>query len=241
MLLVAGSAQAQRPIPTNGRQVQNPNQRVNQRTVQEGENQDEENGRRTLLDDSTKMVFGPTTALFYFEKDIKRNSLTLYPQDTSLTNFHNYDPVAKSGWKYQDLGNIGSAATPVFYQIPELIGTTSGFHAYDIYYTDPSNNRYFDTKSPFTEMSAFFGGGNRNMLDIKFARNVNPRWNIGFDFHTMRVRKTLNPTARDDNMVDQTTYSIHTNYRSEDGKYWFLGNFSRMRHVVNEIGGIIPP
>ncbi|WP_255590546.1 MULTISPECIES: putative porin [unclassified Algoriphagus] len=241
VLLVAGSAQAQRPIPTNGRQVQNPNQRVNQRTVQEGENQDEENGRRTLLDDSTKMVFGPTTALFYFEKDIKRNSLTLYPQDTSLTNFHNYDPVAKSGWKYQDLGNIGSAATPVFYQIPELIGTTSGFHAYDIYYTDPSNNRYFDTKSPFTEMSAFFGGGNRNMLDIKFARNVNPRWNIGFDFHTMRVRKTLNPTARDDNMVDQTTYSIHTNYRSEDGKYWFLGNFSRMRHVVNEIGGIIPP
>ncbi|HAH35799.1 MAG TPA: hypothetical protein DCL81_04460, partial [Algoriphagus sp.] len=87
----------------------------------------------------------------------------------------------------------------------------------------------------------FFGGGNRNMLDIKFARNVNPRWNIGFDFYTMRVRKTLNPTARDDNMVDQTTYSIHTNYRSEDGKYWFLGNFSRMRHVVNEIGGIIPP
>jgi len=42
-------------------------------------------------------------------------------------------------------------------------------------------------------------------------------------------------------MVEQTAYSFHTNYRSENGKYWFLGNFSRMRHVVNEIVGIIPP
>lgn len=207
---------------------------------EEGE-EGEQNLRKSLLDDSTQMVFGPKTALYYFEKDIKRNRLVLYPQDTSLTNFHNYDPVAKGGWKYQDLGNVGSAATPVFYQIPQTIGTTSGFSAYDIYYRDPSENKYFDTKSPFTEMSAFFGGGNRNMLDIKFARNINPRWNVGFDFHTIRARKTLNPTARDDNMVSQTTYSLHSNYRSENGRYWILGNFSRMRHVVNEIGGIIPP
>lgn len=207
---------------------------------EEGE-EGETNFRKSLLDDSTKMVFGPKTALYYFERDIKRNSLVLYPQDTSLTNFHNYDPVAKSGWKYQDLGNIGSATTPVFYQVPKIIGTTSGFGAYDIYFRDPSDNKYFDTKSPFTEMSAFFGGGNRNMLDIKFARNINSRWNVGFDFHTIKSRKTLNPTARDDNMVNQTSYSLHSNYRSENGRYWILGTFSRMRHVVNEIGGIIPP
>jgi len=233
---------AQRPIPQNGRQVQNPNQRVQQEALQQGEVEGEEQtGRRTLLDDSTRMVFGPTTALFFYEKDIKRNSLTLYPQDTSLTNFHNYDPRAKGGWKYQDLGNIGSAAQPIFYEIPDQIGTRSGFHAYDIYYHNPETRKYFDTKSPFTNMSAFFGGGNRNMLDLEFARNVNPRWNIGFEFHTIRSRKTLNPIARDDNMVEQTSYSLHTNYRSENGRYWLLGNFSRMKHVVNEIGGIIPP
>lgn len=239
MILVSGNnAWSQVTRTQNGRQVQDPNQQVRPGELEE---EGEEGRRRTLLDDSTKMVFGPKTALFYFEKDIKRNSLTLYPQDTSLTNFHNYDPVAKSGWKYQDLGNIGSAAIPVYYEIPKLIGTTSGFHGYDLYYTDPSENRYFDTKSPFTEMSAFFGGGHRNMLDIKFARNINSRWNVGFDFHTIKARKTLNPNARDDQMVNQTKYSLHTNYRSENGRYWFLGNFSRMRHVVNEIGGIIPP
>lgn len=241
LLLSTSELLAQRPIPQRGRQVQNPNTRVQREALQEGEGEEELEGRRTLLDDSTKMVFGPNTALFYFEKDIKRNSLTLFPQDTLLDNFHNYDPVAKSGWKYQDLGNIGSAAKPMYYQVPELIGTSSGFHAYDLYYRKPEERRYFDTKSPFTNMSAFFGGGSRNMLDIEFARNINPRWNVGFELHTIRARKTLNPNRRDDNMVDQTSYSLHTNYRSENGRYWILGNFSRMRHIVNEIGGIIPP
>ena len=229
---------AQRPVqgnPPTGRPT-----RPEREVINPDEEQEQE-GRRTLLDDSTRMVYGPKTSLYFFEKDIRRNSLTLYEQDTLLDNFHNYDPVQKGGWKYQDLANIGSATKPVFYQVPELIGTTSGFHAYDPYFVDPSKRRYFDTKSPFTEMSAFFGGGNRNMLDIYFARNVNPRWNVGFDFRTQRIRKTLNPNTRDDYMAEQNSYGLHTNYRSENGRYWLLGAFSRMRHLVNEIGGIIPP
>ncbi|MFV8227136.1 putative porin, partial [Christiangramia aquimixticola] len=87
----------------------------------------------------------------------------------------------------------------------------------------------------------FFGGGNRNMLDVSFARNINPRWNVGIDFNTLRIRKTLNPAQRDDHMAVQNAYAFHTNYRSENGKYWLLGAFSRMKHTVNEIGGIIPP
>lgn len=239
VILASQTAFAQRPIPP----IQ-PNMGQGTPRTREPVNPEEEeqqDGRRPLLDDSTRQVYGPKTSLFYFERDLKRNRLQLYEQDTSLTNFHNYDPVAKGGWKYQDLGNIGSAAKPVYYEIPEMIGLRSGFQAYDLYYHDPIKRRYFDTKSPFTEMSAFFGGGNRNMLDLTFARNVNPRWNVGFELHTQRVRKTLNPVARDDHMAEQNAYSLHTNYRSENGKYWLLGSFSRMRHVVNEIGGIIPP
>jgi len=228
---------AQRTVPPTR---QNTTQQRNEELVDPDE-EEESVGRKSLLDDSTRMVYGPKTSLYFFEKDIKRNNLILYPQDTALNNFHNYDPVAKSNWKYQDLGNVGSATKPIFYEIPDVIGTRSGFSAYDLYYHAPENNKYFDTKSPFTEMSAFFGGGQRNMLDLAFARNINPRWNVGFDLHTIRSRKTLNPVARDDNMVSQNSYSLHTNYRSENGKYWFLGNFSRMLHKVNEIGGIIPP
>lgn len=232
---------AQRPIPQNSTPaVGQTNRPLRGETDPEAE-EEVPDGRKPLLDDSTRQVYGPKTSLFYFEKDLKRNSLRLYEQDTSLTNFHNYDPIAKGGWKYQDLGNIGSNARPVFYEIPETIGLRSGFQGYDLYYHDPTKRRYFDTKSPFTEMSAFFGGGNRNMLDIAFARNITAKWNVGFELHTARVRKTLNPVDRDDHMTEQNAYTFHTNYRSENGKYWVLGAFSRMRHVVYEIGGIIPP
>lgn len=239
--LAALQVHAQRPIPTTGKKPVNSNPNQRQLSELEGIEQQEVEGRRTLLDDSTQMVFGPNTSLYFYEKDIKRNRLVLYPQDTLLDNFHNYDPVAKGNWKDQDLGNIGTATKSIFYKIPDLIGTRSGFHGYDFYFQDPQYARYFDTKSPFTEMSAFFGGGSRNMLDLVFARNVNPRWNLGFEMHTIRARKTLNPVAREDNMTEQNAYSFQTNYRSENEKYWILATFSRMRHLVNEIGGIIPP
>lgn len=236
------SAWAQRPIPQQqGQSSGFPAVNRSERQLVNPDEQEQDTGRKALLDDSTRQVYGPKTSLFFFEKDLKRNSLKLFEQDTSLTNFHNYDPVAKSGWKYQDLGNIGSASQPIFFEAPEVIGTRSGLHAYDLYFKDPAKRRYFDTKSPFTEMSAFFGGGNRNLLDITFARNVNPRWNLGFEFSTYRVRKTLNPVNRDDHLANQNSYAFHTNYRSENGRYWILGAFSRMKHVVSEIGGIIPP
>jgi hypothetical protein len=241
VLLAFQTLLAQRPVPQT-QQFPGVGQTARQgRELVDPQEAEETDGRRPLLDDSTRQVFGPKTTLYFFEKDLKRNRLMLYEQDTLLNNFHNYDPVAKSGWKYQDLGNIGSAAKPVFYEVPELIGLSSGFHGYDLYFRDPAKRKYYDTKSPFTEMSAFFGGGNRNMLDLAFARNVNSRWNLGFDFNTQRVRKTLNPTNRDDRMAEQNAYGFHTNYRTENGRYWLLGSFSRMKHIVNEIGGIIPP
>jgi hypothetical protein len=202
---------------------------------------DPDQPRRGLLDDSTKQVYGPRTTLYFYEHLIRNNRFEKYEIDTSLTGFHNYEPVARTWYKYQDLGNIGSASQPIFYDVPDQIGRTSGFHAYDLHYRSPDDMVYYDTKSPYTNLAAFFGGGNRNMLDITFARNINPRWNVGFNFHTIRARKVLNPARRDDNMVDQNTYSLQTSYRSENEKYILLANFSRMRHLVNEQGGIIPP
>jgi hypothetical protein len=241
-LIFEVSAQIQRPTrPPQGQGQFPPAGGERQVLDQSQDGQDDTGGRKKLIDDSTKMVFGPKTTLYFLERDIKRNRERKIEIDTILNNFHYYEPVAKSGWMYQDLGNIGSAAKPIFYQVPKMIGTTSGFHVYDLYYNSPDSMKYYDTKSPYTQMNAFFGGGNRNMLDLAFARNVNPRWNVGFNLSTIRARKTLNPNARDDNLTVQNSYSMHTNYRSENGKYLLLGNFSRMNHEVNEQGGIISP
>jgi hypothetical protein len=235
---LAGRLQAQ-VVPPPGQQQQ---QQRQQRQVDPEQEEEQQPGlKRGILDDSTKMVYGPRTTLYFQEKNIRHNRFEKTEIDTALTGFHNIDPVARTWYRYQDLGNIGSAAQPIFYEIPGQIGRTSGFHVYDLYYHSPDSMVYYDTKSPYTNLAAFFGGGNRNMLDVAFARNINPRWNVGFNFHTIRARKVLNPARRDDNMVEQNSYSVHTSYRSEDEKYILLANFSRMRHFVQEQGGIIPP
>ncbi len=201
----------------------------------------EEGPRRGLLDDSTKMVYGPNTSLYFYEKYVRDNRFEKVALDTSLTGFHNYEPVADTWYTYQDLGNLGTAARPIFYEVPLQIGRTSGFHAYDLYYHSPDSIRYFDTKSPHTHIAAFFGGGNRNKLDVEFVRNIQPNWNVGIAYRTIRARKTLNPTRRDDNNVVNDSYEMHTNYVSPNGKYRLLASFTRMKHNVNEQGGIIPP
>lgn len=240
-IMLVSIAQAQRPLPGQNQGFP-PNQGQN-RELQGDPDQErgDQTGRKKLIDDSTKMVYGPKTTLYFLEKDIKRNRMKKYEVDTLLDNFHYYEPNAKSGWKFQDLGNVGSAAKPLFYQAPVMIGTTSGFHAYDLYYNSTDSMKYYDTKSPYTSMNAFYGGGNRNLLDIVFARNVNPRWNVGFNFHTIRARKTLNPNRRDDNKAEQNAYSLNTSYKSENDRYLLLASFSRMLHKVNEQGGIISP
>ncbi|WP_230981335.1 putative porin [Echinicola salinicaeni] len=205
------------------------------------EEEEQQQRRGGLIDDSTKMVYGPKTSLYFLEENVRFNKMEKTPLDTGLTNFHNFEPVFKSGNKYQDLGNLGSAAKPVYYDLPGKIGARSGFDVYDLYYRSPDSLKYFDTKSPYTKLEAFYGGGNRNLLNVEFARNITPTWNVGFNFNTVRARKTLNPNARDDNMAEQTSYSIHTNYQSDNGKYMLLANFSRMHHKVYEQGGIISP
>ena len=148
-------AQVRPRVPQTGNPTGIPPQQNQERNLEEsGESQ----GRKKLIDDSTKMVFGPNTSLYFLEKDVKKNRIRKIEGDTSLYNFHYFEPVAKSGWMYQDLGNVGSAAKPIFYQLPSMIGTTSGFEAYDPYYFGPDSMRYYDTKSPYTQMNAFFGG-----------------------------------------------------------------------------------
>lgn len=205
------------------------------------EDEDENSPRRGLLDDSTKMVYGPNTSLYFYEKSVRNNRFEKLELDTALTGFHNYEAVADTWYKYQDLANLGTAARPVFYEVPQQIGSTSGFDAYNLYHNSADSIKYYDTKSPHTNIAAFFGGGNRNKLDVEFVRNIKPNWNVGIAYRTIRARKTLNPTRRDDNNVVNDSYEIHTNYHSENEKYRLLASFTRMKHNVNEQGGIIPP
>jgi len=93
-----------------------------------------EAGRRgsRVLDDTTKQVYGPKTSKYYYENDVFFNRITYHPIDTAIRNFHRFNYVQWHNNFYQDLGNIGTSITPIFYQKPSLIGVTSGFNSYNL-------------------------------------------------------------------------------------------------------------
>src|SRR3989337_1310862 len=190
-----------------------------------------------VIDDTTKQVYGPKTSKYYFEKDVFFNRITYYPIDTAIRNFHRYNYVQRNYNLYQDLGNIGTAIRPIYYQVPDVLGVTSGFNSYDLYW-DSEQIRYFDTKSPYSNMKAILGGEGRSMTRIAFSRNITSQWNFGFDYRTLLIDKQVERQGKGDRNVRSTYYDLYTSYQTSDSSYRVMANFRRNRHDVFEYGGI---
>jgi hypothetical protein len=191
-----------------------------------------------ILDDSTQNLYGPTTTRFTYLYDIKFNRNRIYFPDTTITRFHIYSYVNLHENNLQDLGNIGTAAQPVFYEPPETIGRTSGYYVYDPYRLRVKEMQLFNTRSPFTHIYAVLGGGNRNKTYIQHSQSIKPNWNFGFNYQTLRMNKQVSSQGRGDNEVESTAYNGYMYYWTRDSTYFIHGAFSRINHKVDESGGI---
>ena len=194
-----------------------------------------------ILDDSTKLVYGPTTTRFITESDLLYNADPedySYP-DTLINNFYQFDELERLGYRYQNLGNLGTALGPVFYEVPEVIGLRSGFEVYDYWFYAPEDFKYFNTRSPYTDLTYFLAGNGRSLVEVTHSRNITPNWNVGFDFRRLTADKQIGPTlSRGDKQIVSTAYDLFTYYKTNDSRYQVLANFSRLKHTVDESGGI---
>ncbi len=196
-----------------------------------------------VTDDSTKMVYGPETSIFTTEQDIKNNITTYQYLDTTLRQMHLWEPVEKERYYLQNLGAVGSANQSIFYEAPDVIGKRSGFNVYDYYIKTPDDFRYFDTKSPYTNMRSIIGGNDRAYIGVDFSRNVNENWNVGFNFNRWTIDKQVGLTANrsQNTYVLSHSYDIYSDYQTPNRKYRLLVNFARTYHKVNETGGVQQP
>jgi hypothetical protein len=206
---------------------------VNAQVIQ----QPERRGSR-VIDDTTKQVYGPNTSRYYYEQDVFYNRMVLHSIDTSSLNFHrNSSYVQQNNNFYQDLGNIGTAIRPVYFQTPETIGARIGFEVYDLYWNS-ERIRYFDTKSPYSNMKLILGGRGRSLTRATFSRNINPRWNFGFTYRGLFVDKQIQRRGKNDRIARGNYYDAYTAFQSKDSTYRFLMNFRRSLHRINEFGGV---
>lgn len=196
---------------------------------------------RIGLDDSTKVVYGPTSTRYFLEEDVVNNRKRLYTIDTVLDAIHNYNFVQRNKNLYQDLGNIGTAIRPVFYKAPEQIGTLLGYDAYTLYDIKPSQVRYYNTKSPFSSIIYVPGGGEQDLLQFELSRNVDSLWNIGLNVQRISANKTLvdRTTTGDNTAISHWDFTVHSNYQTRNKKYSLLAFVNLADRNINDQGGLV--
>lgn len=196
-----------------------------------------------ILDDSTKLVYGPKTTTYIRESSLYYQTDQQYFPDTVVRNFYRILPVEQSGYRLQTLENFGTAQNPIFYTLPEQIGLRTGFNVYDLWFNEPAEIRYYNSRSPYTRLFYSLGGNGRSWVDVTHARNINPRWNVGVDFRRITAEQQIDPSTRanERNQVTSTAYSIYSRYQDKNERYQLLASFSRLKHSARESGGIFIP
>jgi len=196
---------------------------------------------RIGLDDSTKVVYGPTSTKYFLEEDVFNNRKKLYTIDTVIDAVHNYNFIQRNKNLYQDLGNLGTAIRPIFYKAPEQIGTLLGYNAFSLYTFKPNQVRYFNTKSPFSNIIYVPGGGQQDLLQFELSRNIDSLWNVGINVQRITANKPLidNTATADNSAINHWDFMVHSNYQTKNKKYSLLAYFNLSDHNSNDQGGVV--
>lgn len=190
-----------------------------------------------IIDDTTKNIYGPNTSHYYYQEDFFFNRNLLYAIDTTAWNFHRFSYVQRYDNFYQDLGNIGTAIRPIYNSVSEKIGANTGFDAYNLYW-DSETIRYFDTKSPYSNMKIIVGGKGRAVTKVTFSRNITPRWNFGANYRALLIDKQVQRQGKGDRHVRSTYYDLFSVFHTKDSTYSVFVNYRKNTQQVDEYGGV---
>ncbi|GAB4330099.1 MAG: hypothetical protein OHK0038_04340 [Flammeovirgaceae bacterium] len=209
---------------------------TNQKSLIEKNLQDQPRDKKDLADSTSKhnsQDFTPEQLLAYQ----KSKGFSI---DTSLTSFQRYNIVESADYKRQDLSNSATPSQSIFERTPTEIGVRWGIETLRPYMIDVQQVAYYDTQSPLTEWRYSQGGDGRIRMDIRFARNVNPQWNIGFLYGRAsgRVLKGYKSVRKNDFQTIHENMLMHTSYQTKARQYRLLAHFFAYRHNAKESGGI---
>ena len=191
-------------------------------------------------------IFVLKNTLFSAEKDSIKIKTTytslefqkLYPDsfvsiDTNLFLFHQYNEVYRFNNFYKNTGNIGSPTMNLKFETQQNSGFDIGLHQFDIYKFSPEKIKFYDTYTPFFDF--FYVQGNKEMqrFNVLHNRNINPFWNIGVAFNSIRS---------DGFYLNQKTHlsnlGITSRFKSKNEKYHLYFSYISNKFHVGENGGL---
>ncbi|OON69405.1 hypothetical protein B0919_09000 [Hymenobacter sp. CRA2] len=197
--------------------------------------------RAQVIDDSTKVIYGPKTTLVVREVNVLRNVPEGTVLDTSLTGIHN-----SRNWYYdstfqQDLGNVGLASRRLLWDTNTQLGARLGRNAFDKYFRDPATIPYYDTRSPYTFFRFVQGSQGEQIFEGSYSRSIKKAVNVGIAYERFGANKQLgSPGNSRASQVAHSGVLIFARYQTKDDRYHVLANYYVGRHRAIEQGGIRP-
>ena len=196
--------------------------------------------RAQVVDDSTKVLYGPKTTRLIYEAEVLRDSTAGTPLDTTLTRW----PQARF-WLHdtayqQDLGALGTASRPLLYQPNLQLGARFGRNVFDKYARKAASVAYYDSRSPYSFFRVVQSGAGEQVFEFSYSRSLKKNFSVGMAYERIASNKILAPKGTRDGLVEHSNLLLFGRLQTEDERYHLLFNFSNVRHRAAEQGGIRP-
>ncbi len=156
----------------------------------------------------------PNPKLYFDAKYVTLANPTPRKPDSLIENFHRYNTTEKQFVPYHNLGNYGTAYYSMMFTNDNPIGFKHGFNSFDLYFIKPQTIKYFNTKTPYTDLNFVFGGKEEIVGGAEFAINIKPNVGAGFDFH----RNSFKGKSQNQLSI-HNLFSVQSNYQSKNKRY----------------------
>ncbi|WP_158267459.1 putative porin [Adhaeribacter arboris] len=192
-----------------------------------------------ILNDSTVNLYSPKTTKVIRETEIFRGNYDLSTVDTTLNNLQQLRNWYHDTTFYQDLGNLATPSKRLLFTLPDQIGARYGRSIFDRYNLNPTNQVYFDTKSPYSRLNYVQGGNGQQIFDGTFSRNINENANVGFTYERISSEKFYGSSQiRGSREVERTGITLFTHLQTKENKYHLFASVRYTEQAMLESGGI---
>jgi hypothetical protein len=151
-----------------------------------------------------------------------------YP-DNSLHNFQSYlnkNNLGNNGLAYSDWGAYSGLSATDF-------GFNYSKNNYQTYFFTPQKLKFYNTRTPFTELFYVIGSKREQLINVTFSYNVRKNWNCTVNFNRVRSDGFYNRQNTNDNYI-----AVSSNYKSLNNRYYLLGSIIYNSAKNAENGGL---
>ena len=194
----------------------------------------------SIFEEPTEELVTDRSTFFITPKEVRYNHRTYHHINRSVTKMDHFTVIEQHHYNMQNLGNHLTATQHILYTLPPNIGATYGFSAYDVFFKNPQDIRYY--YMPTSRAYASFKITLANLGSFNLASHYNQRlfnnWHIGVALRSAMTENEWPQTQDQKIACAYPHFDIYTHFKSQDEYYHLFTSFSTMKYVTAETGGV---